>query len=955
MAVDLIGALLGWLTAEAGSKTVRGTRRLLLGDPQRQALHLVAVDAVDCTVAEVGLTDEKAKHLRAALLERDGTQDLLSVRNAAGLRVALGAWTAALDAPEPDGPGYLRTLGVDADRLAEELATRIEAGIRAEAQDGGALQSVAEFLWRDDTTASLGRIETKIDALEPLQRQSAESLVRKLFVQDQQLPRRSPPSFLLRSGYKVVRFRGRERELADYVAWCKEDNDVGVRLCFAAGGQGKTRFAQELVRQFTECGWLAGRLRTHCDSESLAELFRLPAHVLVVVDYAETQPRCLERILKLLEEPRPDGTRLRLLLLARSPGQWWDALRAGASDPFAALLYDAAHELPPLFERADNRESEFMTAVADFAEAGKYRSEGLVPPADIDDDRYALALTLHMSALAALLDHQSGWRDGEKPTHWDPATRVLDHERHYWADTAKAEELPYARRRVLDAVMTTVTCCGAASRDEAVALLSELPDLAGEHPRVLGQYADWAHQLHPGNNWLNPLEPDLLGEYFVAQVLRDQENLVDALARAPLSNEQQFQLMTILTRAAERHNDIPAVINRVLRTGVNELWAKAAVLAAYLPDPRVLVLPLLDTLATVDRAEILGAAALGMPSSHRVSELKIAVASEALSRYRALPDRSLTTEIDLLDALASGLFYADRHDEQAETQLEVLKLYAQLVKQEPKRYTHDLARTMLNYGNQLVNGGQANHGLDLAKKVVTLAQVIRAEERPELLSKAFDLRARALKDLGRLEDAARAAERAVQEGCIAAKSSDFAAAWLPMLIMNLANRYSELGRYQQALQTIREAMAELREREAERPDPLSPNVFKVLINYAECLQDCGISSQAREVIAEAVARLQHLTARYPKFRADLGLAVTLWASYLSPLPADDEQMHTEYEHVIGLLADIGATEKSLRTVHARVMIEFGTKLLHVGDRERGRQWRTKGKQLHCELLTEREV
>ncbi len=35
MAVDLIAALLGWLTEEAGSHALKTARRMVLGDPQR--------------------------------------------------------------------------------------------------------------------------------------------------------------------------------------------------------------------------------------------------------------------------------------------------------------------------------------------------------------------------------------------------------------------------------------------------------------------------------------------------------------------------------------------------------------------------------------------------------------------------------------------------------------------------------------------------------------------------------------------------------------------------------------------------------------------------------------------------------------------------------------------------------------------------------------------------------
>ncbi len=271
MVVELVGALLGWLTQEAGSHAVRGGRRLLLGDAQHQALRTVVADAVGGTVAEAGLGDEDAAHLRAVLLERGGAPEGLGM-GTAGLRAALGVWIAALDRPELGGPGYLSALGVDADWLANRLAVRIEAGIQADARAGGALGTVAEWVWRDGTTARLARIQTALGvAVEPSQ--PSATLARDLFVQAQRLPRRPPPSFLLRSGYGIVPFRGRERELADFVAWCKQEDDVGVRLCLAPGGQGKTRFAQLLIRHLAGCDWVAGRLRSHWVEESLLDPF----------------------------------------------------------------------------------------------------------------------------------------------------------------------------------------------------------------------------------------------------------------------------------------------------------------------------------------------------------------------------------------------------------------------------------------------------------------------------------------------------------------------------------------------------------------------------------------------------------------------------------------------------------------------------------------------------------
>lgn len=67
MAVDLVAALVAWLTEEAGGRAVEGIQRLVRGDPQDQALRAVVARAIDDTVAWTGLGDADARHLEAVL------------------------------------------------------------------------------------------------------------------------------------------------------------------------------------------------------------------------------------------------------------------------------------------------------------------------------------------------------------------------------------------------------------------------------------------------------------------------------------------------------------------------------------------------------------------------------------------------------------------------------------------------------------------------------------------------------------------------------------------------------------------------------------------------------------------------------------------------------------------------------------------------------------------------
>jgi hypothetical protein len=69
------------------------------------------------------------------------------------------------------------------------------------------------------------------------------------------------PASLLRADRAVVRFRGRDRELAELTAWAHDEDaevDGAVRLVTGPGGQGKTRLAGELCSNLEADGWIAG-------------------------------------------------------------------------------------------------------------------------------------------------------------------------------------------------------------------------------------------------------------------------------------------------------------------------------------------------------------------------------------------------------------------------------------------------------------------------------------------------------------------------------------------------------------------------------------------------------------------------------------------------------------------------------------------------------------------------
>jgi NB-ARC domain len=156
--IGLDDALLAWLVSSAGDSLVHRLR----DEPAKAEMRKVVREAVAATVDQVagGLDDERIDHFRASLQVHDmgGDGRGLEVTNETELRDALHAWTAALDHPEFGEPGYLTGLGIQPGPLADALTCLITDGIRRNGWRGGALNPLAEWLWRDELKADVGEI-----------------------------------------------------------------------------------------------------------------------------------------------------------------------------------------------------------------------------------------------------------------------------------------------------------------------------------------------------------------------------------------------------------------------------------------------------------------------------------------------------------------------------------------------------------------------------------------------------------------------------------------------------------------------------------------------------------------------------------------------------------------------------------------------------------------------------
>ena len=363
--------------------------------------------------------------------------------------------------------------------------------------------------------------------------------------------------------------------------WCADATHlIDIALITGPGGQGKTRLAQELVREYEEHGWVAGFLRSDLidagnpgfDFSPIADTASHMPGILLVADYANTRSKQLARLLTTLAEAY-DLSPVRLLLLARSSGEWWNELRRshfdilehsiqiplsgiGASDRIgtedfgaiggvrneaftsAVLAYAANDALPGIFPGYD------WNAIA----------SRITPPDDIDDPSYGSPLTLQLTALTALLRYSqiiSGDRFG------NPEERLMKHEESYWGASADAAGLPFGKifqRSWLSYYVAAANLFGARTEAEAVRLIGRLQAGSSDQAVIRG-IAKWLHELYPpndGREYWGSLQPDRLAEHHLGVLAGEQEDLLQMLFwNADL--EGASRAVPLLTRAARQY------------------------------------------------------------------------------------------------------------------------------------------------------------------------------------------------------------------------------------------------------------------------------------------------------------------------------------------------------------------------------------------------------------------
>ena len=557
----------------------------------------------------------------------------------------------------------------------------------------------------------------------------------------------------------------------------------------------------------------------------------------------------------------PGHTPIRVLLLARSAGDWWDALRAETAELEMALAGAIVQELAPLEETLAGRRQAFTEALGDYGKALTAMNwpcaavERITWP-DLSDNRFGSALRLQMTALAALL--------GDGTIGNGPAEEViLRHEARYWQRTARQYDLHLHSRTVRN-VVAAAALCGAADLTEAVVLLAHVPGLQDQTEDARLRAARWLRDLYPVSMhpsgrvtrrgllpyWASP-EPDLLAEHLVASVVDAVPGFLPDLLEVT-SDDQNHHALTVLSRAAATRTNLADSLAGLLSRLPRLAPATVAVMTqSEQPAPLLSALTRLVQHADLP-VELLAAISEAIPKdTQALGRFAITIEHDLLAARERLakenPEAHLHDLAISLTNMSMRLGQAGRK-ESLEVAQRAVDLNEHLARENPQAYLPNLAISLSNLAAGLGKAGRHEEALAMIQRAVATNERL-AEESPEAcmpaLAGSLNNLATVLGEAGRGEEALAAAQRAVD--CweqLAEECPDAHLAGLAWSLSSLARSLDEAGRHQEAPRAAQRAV-DLYERLAdESPDAHLEDLAWSLDNLARRLGEAGRRDEA---------------------------------------------------------------------------------------------------------------
>lgn len=717
-----------------------------------------------------------------------------------------------------------------------------------------------------------------------------------------------PPSRRLLAGAATIPFDEnlRSEELAMLDAWCSSPEHASMQVLVGPGGSGKTRLAVEYIQRRRALGWAAGFL-TQVPGDIAGE-----APVLVVVDYAGGKPSVVAWLLRAIAAA--EGPRLRVLLLERDVGEWWNAARrdSGAAGHADSRLVWSLRPVAPA-----DRARVFSESVAALG------GSALAPP-DLSGSIYSRPLAIHLAAFLRL----------EGDTFENELVELLrltfDHERRVWQLRSNAEPV------VLEAIAASVTALTLLGGGE-VEGLDDLIRLASPEPLSMSQVREvrrLLRLLYGSGPQVDGLQPDLLGEYAVAHALDDDPALLSRVfVDADQPNESVF---SVLARVEiNGFADASRWIGQLLAHHFNvrsfpAMRAAQALAAGFRPDGSLgaLIAEALGALGDLDVARSLKSK---LPHPSETTSLReLGEVIYRLLRAAEVGERSAAQAV-LADRHAAWLGSLGRNKEALAAGQAAVDIYRSLPAMEPA-IAADFADALSNLAVRYHRSGFVAEALAAGEEAVRRQEELAAAD-ATLLPRLASCQANLVQWLlaaGRMGEVIEAARRAVDHYRGLAEVQDRHIQRLAGCLSNLGVAYLNQCQFSEALVAFREAVSIGRKLMELHPDSVLPELAGWLGNLGTALNRKNDFDSSLQATREAVAIRRRLArARPDLFLVDLCESLIGLTTDLSDAGLAQEAYETAVEAVESL-RDVEFSNRPLARLH------LGSALNNLGNAHRAR-------------------
>ncbi|HSH86563.1 MAG TPA: tetratricopeptide repeat protein [Methylophilus sp.] len=690
-------------------------------------------------------------------------------------------------------------------------------------------------------------------------------------------------SQLLKAEEAIVPFdEGRLLELISLKNWMDEDsNSLTVRILTGAGGSGKTRLALELCYSYQELGWVTGFLNSNVGINHVPSIIQSiqssATPILIIIDYAETRQPLFTSILKsILKANKLIQTfPIRILLLAREAGEWWDRLLSADAICEAFLNSKATtgpQSLGNIHLEHLERERAYLNAQLAFANKLGLQPPKTIPP--LNGDHLGRPLYLHMAALMALY--------GERPENASTLTdSLLNHESRYWQALLKQNAYlrilqSYVPERLV--ALTTLTG-GFQNEKEAFTYWKKVSvtDANSIEPITFSVLYNCLNSLHLGQSGMQPLRPDLLGE---AQVVRyllkaDVKTFLNALLDSSAPKKYQRHCLTVFARLSHHrsaiHDALVLAIACNFKHIIYDVLEVAIETQGYLGELLVEAFKRIEEPLKGQIAGILDS--LLQNQSLQLAKLDYVVCKylveKKLIKFRAskmgISDKENLGDLYVNLSLAENLIGLS--ESALESSSESVKIFTELSNSHPNRFEASYARSFHNHANRLSSFGLIKDTIEFSKIALNVYKRLSIRDKKQYELKYVNClvnHSNWVALVGSPQEAHTYCQQALKIYKNLAESNERYLENYANGLVNMASRLENLGKYSEALEYCRQAV-DIRKKLAEiNQDRFEPFYATTLVNYSFFVGLSGDYKDALIPITEALNLFKKFASKLPE-------------------------------------------------------------------------------------------